>query len=127
LISFSHKGDFSKTEKFLTKAQTHQFASILSKYGEKGVAALQAATPVDTGETAASWDYEIEESANSVTIHWVNHHTAPTNSNVNIALILQLGHGTRNGGYVVGRDYINPAMRPVFDEIADEVWNEVNS
>lgn len=127
MISFSHKGDFSKTEKFLTKAQKHTFAASLDKYGRMGVAALQKATPVDTGETAASWDYEIETSSNSVTIHWVNHHTAPTNSHVNIALILQLGHGTRNGGYVVGIDYINPAMRPVFDKIADDAWSEVNS
>ena len=97
---------------------------ILNKYGKMGVSALAAATPVDTGKTADSWIYEIETSKDSYTITWSN---TNVNNHVNIALILQYGHATRNGGYVSGRDYINPALQPVFDQIAEEAWREVTS
>lgn len=95
---------------------------ILEKYGSKGVSALSSATPIDSGLTASSWTYVVEVKGESATIHWMN-----TNSNkgVNIAVILQYGHGTGTGGYVQGRDYINPAMRPIFDQIAEEAWREV--
>lgn len=95
---------------------------ILQKYGSKGVAALAASTPVDTGKTAGSWTYSISVSGESATIYWEN---SNTNKGVNIAVILQYGHGTGTGGYVQGRDYINPAMRPIFDQIANEAWMEV--
>ena len=95
---------------------------ILEKYAKEGVSALAAATPIDSGKTASSWGYEIEVSGDSATIHWTN---SNENKGVNIAVILQFGHGTGTGGYVQGRDYINPAMRPVFDRIAEEVWREV--
>ena len=125
MISFKHRGDFSHMEKFLNKASVLHVAKRMDKYGRMGVRALQDATPVDTGMTAASWDYEIEETEGSCTIYFVNHNLAPTNPHVNIAVILQYGHGTRNGGYVVGRDYINPAIQPIFDKMAEEAWAEV--
>lgn len=117
------KGSFKNTEKFLKRAEKRDFYDRLDEYGRKGVAALSAATPVDSGKTAESWDYEIHYGKDTITISW-------TNSNVVdgyavIAVLIQYGHGTRNGGYVQGRDYINPAMRPVFDDIANAVWEEV--
>lgn len=125
MISFRHKGDFSMTEKFLNRMGALSFAKRLDKYGKMGVRALQDATPIDTGLTAASWDYEIVEEKGSCTIYFLNHNTAPTNEHVNIALLIQYGHGTRNGGYVLGRDYINPAIQPIFDQMAEEAWSEV--
>ena len=118
------KGDYDKTERWLKKLLRKQYMKNLMKYGEEGVAALSAATPVDTGLTAASWAYEIQSDANGISINWVN---TNVNKGVNIAVILQFGHGTGTGGYVQGRDYINPAMRPVFDDIADKAWKEVTS
>ena len=102
--------------------QNFKIDSILEKYAQQGVSALASATPVDSGATASSWGYEIARSGQGATIYWTN-----TNSNqgVVIAVILQYGHGTGTGGYVQGRDYINPAMRPVFDQIADAAWREV--
>ena len=99
---------------------------ILSKYGEEGVKALSAYTLYDTGETASSWGYRIttNRAEGTATIIWTNSHIE---KGVNIAIILQYGHGTRNGGYVQGIDYINPALRPVFDVLAEEVWQEVTS
>lgn len=122
MIRVTVKGDWSKTEKFLKHASKVELDSILNKYGQEGVRALQNATPIDTGKTASSWNYEIEYSKGSLSIIWTN---SNVNNHVNIALILQYGHGTRNGGYVVGRDYINPAMQPIFDKIADDAWKEV--
>lgn len=122
MITFKHKGNFNKTEKFLKRAKAGEFYKSLDKYAQKGVQALQAATPVDTGKTADSWDYEIEITKESATITWTN---SNVNDGVNIAVLIQYGHGTRNGGYVKGRDFINPAMQPVFDEIVDKVWKEV--
>lgn len=122
MIKISHKGNFNNTEKFLKKISTADFMRNLEKYGEMGVQALASATPMDSGLTASSWSYEIEKSSSSYTIHWVNNNI---NDGVNIAIILQYGHGTGTGGYVQGRDYINPALRPVFDEIAESAWKEV--
>lgn len=99
-----------------------QLRHILDQYGAKGVAALSAATPVRSGETANSWDYKIEQSGQRYSISWTN---SNINNGVNIALIIQLGHGTGTGGYVQGVDYINPALRPIFDQMAEEAWQEV--
>ena len=122
MITFRHTGNFSKTDRFLAKLLDKDYLNMLDKYGQQGVEALAAATPKKTGLTAASWSYEITHGDGSTAINWFN---TNENDGVNIAVILQYGHGTRNGGYVAGRDYINPAMRPVFDKIADEAWNEV--
>lgn len=122
MIKISHKGNFDRTEKFLRAASKADFLKSLDKYGAMGVQALSSATPIDSGNTAASWSYEIERSRDSYKIHWIN---TNVHDGVNIAIILQYGHGTGTGGYVKGRDYINPAIRPVFDEIADSAWKEV--
>lgn len=124
MISFKQKGDFSKTEKFLKKSLGRDYRSVLERYARQGVAALSAATPVDTGLTASSWSYEIIQNDSGISVEW---HNSNINRGVNIALILQYGHGTRNGGYVVGRDYINPALRPIFDDMANAAWREVAS
>lgn len=124
MIKVSAKGDWKKTEEFLKASSKITFEDILNKYGEMGVTALSAMTPKDTGKTASSWSYEIEKTRGGATITWTNSNVV---NHVNIALILQYGHGTRNGGYVVGRDYINPAMQPVFDKIAEDAWREVTT
>ena len=116
------KQEGADTLKFLKRIKDLRIESILRKYGEAGVSALMAATPVDTGKTASMWGYEIEKTSNGWTINWTNDNI---NNYVNIAVILQYGHGTGTGGYVAGRDYINPAMAPIFDKLADEAWNEV--
>ena len=122
MIRLVSKGDFSKADTFFERLLEVFEHGELDKYGRQGVEALRAATPVDSGKTAASWDYEIERSDGVTKIIWTN---SNINDGVNIALILQYGHGTGTGGYVVGRDYINPAIRPVFDKIANEAWKEV--
>lgn len=122
MITFTQKGDWKKTEKFLKRSFGRNYRIILEKYARQGVAALSAATPKDTGKTAASWSYEIIQENGMLTINWLN---SNVNKGVNIAIILQYGHGTRTGGYVVGRDYINPAMRKVFDDMANAAWKEV--
>lgn len=122
MISFRHKGDFSKLSSFLEKAKEAVKIGDLDKYGKEGVNALASATPVDTGETARSWYYKIERKEGSVSINYLN---SNIQSGVPIAVIIQYGHGTRNGGWVEGRDYINPAIRPIFDKIADNAWKEV--
>lgn len=124
MISFRSKGDFSKTEKFLKKSFGRNYRLILEKYAKQGVAALASATPIETGETASSWDYEIIQNESSISIVWNNFHVE---KGVNIAVILQYGHGTRHGGWVEGVDYINPALRPIFDAMADAAWKEVTS
>lgn len=124
MLVFKHKGDFKKTDDFLKKMTNKRIFAKLEKYAQEGVDALSAATPVDTGQTASMWSYEIRTTDNQVSIYWKN---ANVNKGVNIALILQYGHGTGTGGYVQGRDYINPAMKPVFDKIAENVWKEVTS
>lgn len=124
MITFKQKGDFSKTEKFLKKTFGRNYMDVLEKYAQQGVAALSAATPIDSGQTAISWEYEIIQNNSSISIVWKN---TNVNKGVNIALMLQYGHGTRNGGYVSGRDYINPALQPIFDKMADAAWKEVIS
>ena len=118
MISFRHKGNFSKTIDYLGKLKNGVRIEDLRKYGEKGVAALASVTPVDTGKTASSWYYEITKKSGSVTISF---HNSNIQNGVPIAIILQYGHGTRNGGWVEGRDYINPAIQPIFDEIAKNI------
>ena len=122
MIKFSHKGDFSKLTRYLEKAKEAARLGDLDRYGREGVAALAAATPVDTGLTAKSWYYEIEHAKGSVTIRFNN---SNVQNGVPIAIILQYGHGTGTGGWVQGRDYINPAVRPIFDKIANDAWKEV--
>ena len=122
MISFRHQGDFSKFTRFLEKAKQTVRIGDLDRYGREGVAALASATPVDSGTTANSWYYEIKHEAGSVTITFNNSHF---NDGVPIAIILQYGHGTGTGGWVQGRDYINPAIQPIFDKIAKDAWREV--
>lgn len=124
LVKFKHRGNFNRVERFLNRVSNRDYLNVLDQYGQMGVAALSKATPVDTGLTALSWTYEIERTSVQTTISWIN---TNTNQGVNIAVILQYGHGTGTGGYVQGRDYINPAMRPIFDKIADQAWREVSS
>lgn len=121
MIEFRNKGNFDKTFSFLKRNRKISLLD-LYKYGERGVEALRKATPRDTGSTADSWYYEIVESDGRIAIQWLNSHV---NKHVNIAVILQYGHGTGTGGWVEGRDYINPALAPVFDSIAKGVWEEV--
>lgn len=123
-ITFRHKGDFSKTEKFFNSLLKLDYLNVLERYGKAGVAALASATPKDSGLTAASWDYEITHNGKETTIAFTNSNVS---NGVNIAIILQYGHGTRNGGYVAGRDYINPAIQPIFDKMANEAWKEVTN
>ncbi len=122
MISFRQKGDFAKLTRFLERAKESVRIGDLDKYGREGVAALASATPVDSGLTASSWYYEITNKNGSASIVFCN---SNVNQGVPIAIILQYGHGTRNGGWVQGRDYINPAIQPVFDKIADSAWREV--
>ena len=124
MITFRHKGDFSKLTGFLVKAKQAVRIGDLDKYGREGVAALKSATPIDTGKTAESWYYEIINKDGSSMITFNN---SNIQNGVPIAIILQYGHGTRNGGWVEGRDYINPAICPIFDKIANEAWREVNN
>ena len=119
MIGFRQKGDFSKTTKFLTKLKQNVDISTFEKYGKKGVAALASATPVDSGLTANSWYYKIEKTNDSISLLFCN---SNIQNGVPIAVILQYGHGTRNGGWVQGRDYINPAIQPIFDQIVKEAW-----
>lgn len=122
MISFRQKGDFSKLTRYFEKVKKTARLSILDKYGREGVAALSSATPVDSGETASSWYYEVTNENESAAISFYN---SNVNQGVPIAIILQYGHGTGTGGWVEGRDYINPAIQPIFDEIVDAAWKEV--
>lgn len=122
MITFKHKGDFSKTTRYFERVKQNSLNKILQKYGELGVHALASATPVDTGVTAASWYYEINQDRGRVTINFCN---SNINKGVPIAIILQYGHGTRNGGWVQGRDYINPVVEPIFNALANKAWEEV--
>lgn len=122
MISFRQKGDFSKLTRFLEKSKNVVRIGDLDKYGREGVAALASATPVDSGLTASSWYYEIENKNGSVKIQFNN---SNIQNGVPIAIILQYGHGTGSGGWVQGKDYISPAIQPIFDRIADEAWREV--
>lgn len=124
LIRFKHSGDFKNTEGLFRKAKERSYLRVLEKYGKAGVEALASTTPSESGKTAASWDYEIVQKGNGYSIYWTN---SNVNDGVNIALILQYGHETGTGGYVQGIDYVNPAIRPIFDSMANEVWKEVTS
>lgn len=124
MIKFTHKGDFSKLNRFLERAKNVVKMGDLDKYGRAGVAALSSATPVDSGETASSWYYEIERQNGSARINFLN---SNINQGVPIAIILQYGHGTGTGGWVEGRDYINPALQPIFDEIVNNARKEVTT
>jgi hypothetical protein len=122
MITFTHKGDFSKANRYLERLRNAVRLGNLDKYGREGVAALASATPVDSGLTASSWRYEIERVNGQVSITFLN---SNIQNGVPIAIILYYGHGTRNGGWVQGRDYIHPAIQPIFDRIADDAWREV--
>jgi len=122
MITFTQKGSFKNTERYLARLKTAQLYAVLNKYGSLGVAALSNATPVESGETAAAWTYTIEQRPGYYSIHWRNTHVHEGRP---IAILLQYGHGTGTGGYVQGRDYVNPAVRPIFDQMANEAWKEV--
>lgn len=124
MLSFDSEGSFDNAEKFLRKMSTMNIDSILNSEAQKGVAALSQATPKDSGRAAISWGYKIEKTHNSVTIAWTN---SDVENGFPVALMIQYGHGTGTGGYVQGKDFINPAMRPVFDRIAETVWKAVTS
>lgn len=122
MITFSQKGDFSKLSSYLERVKNVIKIGNLDRFGREGVSALSSATPRDSGETANSWYYKINREKDSVSITF---HNSNVNKGVNIAIILQYGHGTRNGGYVQGIDYINPAIQPIFERIAEDAWKEV--
>ena len=122
MITFRQRGDFAKLTRYLEKVKSVAKLSDLDKYGREGVEALSSATPVDTGLTASSWYYEIERQNGGAAIIFKN---SNVNNGVCIAIILQYGHGTGTGGWVEGRDYINPAIRPIFDRIVEDAWREV--
>ena len=123
MLTVTMSGNFNKTERFFERIKNALKMGTFDKYGEMGVKALASATPVDTGKTAESWTYEVIHYRDSSSIVWSNTNTI--NNGVSVAILLQYGHGLKNGGYVRGRDYINPALRPVFDKIADDMWKEV--
>lgn len=122
MIAIKCHGNFKRTDDWLKKILRRDYKSLMIKYAQEGVKALSAATPVDTGKTATSWSYEITQKDDEVVISWNN---SNVQDYVNIALIIQYGHGTRNGGWVQGRDYINPALQPIFDKMANAAWKEV--
>ncbi len=123
-VKFEVSGGFTKTERFLNRMKRREYLNVLDEFGRDGVQALRNATPVDSGATAEAWDYEIKRTSNYTEIVWTN---SNINDGVPIAVILQYGHGTGTGGYVQGRDYINPAIRPIFDNIAEKAWKVVTS
>jgi hypothetical protein len=123
-IEITSHGDWEPTKRFLSFILRGRQYAFLDSYAQRGVEALRAATPVDTGMAASSWSYEIEKSAKGVRIDWLN---SDTESGFQVAIALQYGHGTGTGGFVAGEDYINPAIRPIFDEIANSVWRAVTS
>lgn len=122
MIRLTNTGSFDKTTKFLKSMANKEHLRALSKYGQRGVDALANATPVDTGLTAASWRYEIEVKGGYYSLKW---HNTNTVSGIPVVVLIQYGHGTGTGGWVEGRDFINPAIQPIFDQLANEVWEEV--
>jgi len=123
MITITQKGSFNRTERYLQRLKRAELDQVLNKYGNLGMVALSNAPPVESGETARSWSYSIVAKPGYYSIRWHNSHIE---DGVPIAVILQYGHGTGTGGYVQGRDYIMPAMRPIFEQIAEEAWREVN-
>lgn len=124
MFRIKHRGSFKKMEKFLQRADSDYFFRNLDKYGKMGVSALASATPKKTGKTASSWRYEIDKTGGKISISWLNDNV---NDGVNIAVIIQYGHGTGTGAYVKGVDYINPALKNIFESIAEDIWKEVTS
>ena len=122
MMSFKYKGDWRDTFSFFGRTLDTEYIAILESYARAGVAALAAHTPVDSGSTAASWDYQIKTNRRGTSIYWLNRNQG---GKVSVAILLQYGHATGTGGYVQGQDFINPAIKPVFEKIADEVWKEV--
>lgn len=125
MIRLKSRGSYDKTEKFLKKLTSDDLRSIMEKYGREGIAALSTATPLDTGVTASSWEYEIVQDANSISLVFNN--SSEIKTGIPIVILLQYGHGNGRGGYVQGRDFINPAIQPIFDKLADEAWKEVTT
>ena len=124
MIGFTHRGNFNNTLNFLKKAEKPNYMSILSRYGEIGANALAAATPRNTGESAESWSYTVTKLAGGYRVSWNNSDMA---GRVPVVILIQYGHATKNGGFVEGRDFINPALEPVFDQLAEAAWREVNN
>ena len=122
MITVKHKGNFNNIERFFNRVLKRDYLNILSDYAEQGVRALKEATPVVSGETAEAWGYEIESGHGITTIYFTN---SEEDNGVNIAILLLYGHGTKNGGYVEGIDFVTPALEPVFRELADKLWREV--
>jgi len=123
MLTFRQSGDFGKTTRFLVNAANRDVRSVLRSYGSRGLRALESATPVDTGLTASSWEFSCFQSKNSFGITWRNTNRAPGSAPV--AILLQYGHVSRDGSFVRGVDYINPALRPIFESLANELWREV--
>lgn len=122
MIQVTQRGSFDNTLSFLNRAKSGDFFKSLDKYGQEGVRALSAATPKDTGEAAHSWSYEITRKPGYIRLSWHNDEMA---GNIPLVILLQLGHATRSGAYVEGRDFINPAIGPIMDKLAEEIWREV--
>ena len=122
MITIESQGDWKLTRNWFDRMTKLDLALIMNQFGKEGVSALASATPSKSGVTSKSWNYEVTRKGNNWKITWTN---SNVNKGANIAVLIQYGHGTRNGGYVVGRDYINPAIRPVFDKIAQKAWKEV--
>lgn len=122
LIHFNHKGSFKKTEQFFYRALRQNYLNVLNHYGQVGVEALKKATPSESGKTADSWDYGIQKDGHQITLYWTN---SNENKGVNIAILLLYGHATQNGSYIEGIDFVTPALKPVFQEIAEKCWKEV--
>lgn len=122
VIKIKHKGDFSNTEKFMNRVLKRDYLNILAEYGKRGVNALSANTPAQSGKTADSWDYGIDVENGKVTLYWTN---SNENEGVNIAILLIYGHGTQNGSYVQGINFVDPVMQPLFDQMARETWDRV--
>ena len=126
MIKLRCRGNYNKTEKFLKESKnTNELRQIMEKYGREGIAALSANTPVDSGETATSWSFDIVQESDGISLVFSNNST--TKTGIPIAILLQYGHGNGRGGYVRGRDFINPAVQPIFDRLADEAWKEVTT
>lgn len=125
MIRLKSRGSYDKTEKFLKKLTSDDLRNIMEKYGREGIAALSANTPLDTGVTASSWEYEVVQDANSISLVFNN--SSEIKTGIPIVILLQYGHGNGRGGYVQGRDFINPAIQPIFDKLADEAWKEVTT
>lgn len=124
MISFRHKGNFKNSEDFFARINEKNYMPLLAQYGERGVSALSSATPKDSGETASSWAYTVSRTRNGMKIQWSN---SNLDAGTPVAILIQYGHATRNGGFVEGRDFINPAIQPLFDQMRDEIWKGVTT